>query len=147
MTATERAALLDRITAVASLRELSRACLVVEAIVEDLETKRALFRELEQLCRDEAILATNTSSISITAIGGGLVTPERLVGMHFFNPAPVMKLVEIVPTLRTDALVLGAAQAYTKQLGKTGVLIRDFTGFVVNRLLTPYMVDASDVIF
>jgi 3-hydroxybutyryl-CoA dehydrogenase len=111
-------------------------------VIEDLEEKRRLFARLEDVVNESAIFATNTSTLSVTALAEATKRPTRVIGLHFFNPAPVMKLVEIVPTLRTDAAVVGAAQLFTERLKKTGVLIRDFTGFVVNRLLTPYMVDA-----
>jgi 3-hydroxybutyryl-CoA dehydrogenase len=111
-------------------------------VIEDLDEKRRLFARLEDVVNETAIFATNTSTLSVTALAEATKRPTRVIGLHFFNPAPVMKLVEIVPTLRTDAAVIGAAQLFTERLKKTGVLIRDFTGFVVNRLLTPYLVDA-----
>src|SRR6185295_6159285 len=104
--------------------------------------KKRLFARLEDVVREGGIFATNTSTLSVTALAEATRRPQRVIGLHFFNPAPVMKLVEIVPTLRTDPAVLGAVQAFVQKLKKTGVVIRDFTGFVVNRRLTPYMTEA-----
>ena len=135
-------ATLNRLSCTDKLHDLAECDLVIESIIEDLGEKADLFRRLDDIVAEAGVFATNTSTLSVTALAESTHRPTRVVGMHFFNPAPVMKLVELVPTLRTDALVLGAAEQYVKQIGKTGVLIRDFTGFVVNRLLTPYMVDA-----
>jgi len=112
--------------------------LVVEAIVEKLDVKRALFRELESLVADDCVLATNTSSISVTAIANGLERPERLVGMHFFNPVPLMKLVEVVTGLHTDAVVAQAVFELSKAWGKVPVHARSTPGFIVNRIARPY---------
>ena len=103
MTAEQADELTGRITACGSLEDLAPAKLVVEAIVEKLEIKQSVFGQLEEICGDDVILATNTSSISVTAIASGLKRPERLVGMHFFNPAPVMKLVEVISGLASDS--------------------------------------------
>ncbi|MDD3448881.1 MAG: 3-hydroxyacyl-CoA dehydrogenase NAD-binding domain-containing protein, partial [Gammaproteobacteria bacterium] len=111
MTADARDALLGRITAVGRLELLAPCALVVEAIVEDLEVKRGLLRELEGICAAETILASNTSSLSITALAAGLDHPERVVGMHFFNPVPVMRLVEVVRGLATDPAAAGCVRA------------------------------------
>jgi 3-hydroxybutyryl-CoA dehydrogenase len=135
-------ATLGRLSCTNKIHDLSECDLVIESVIEDLDEKRHLFARLEDVVNESAIFATNTSTLSVTALAEATKRPTRVIGLHFFNPAPVMKLVEIVPTLRTDPAVLGAAQVFTEQLKKTGVLIRDFTGFVVNRLLTPYMVDA-----
>jgi len=124
------------------IHDLADCDLVIESVIEDIGEKQRLFARLEDVVKEGGIFATNTSTLSVTEIAQATRRPERVVGLHFFNPAPVMKLVEIVPTLRTDAAVLGAIEALTKRLQKTGVVVRDFTGFVVNRLLTPYMVDA-----
>ncbi len=135
-------ATLGRLSCTNKLHDLSETDLIIESVIEDHAEKVDLFGRLDDIVAESAVFATNTSTLSVTALGEATKRPTRFIGMHFFNPAPIMKLVELVPTLRTDALVLGAAETYIKQLGKTGVLIRDFTGFVVNRLLTPYMVDA-----
>jgi 3-hydroxybutyryl-CoA dehydrogenase len=133
---------LERLSCTDKLHDLAECDLVIESVIEDLREKQDLFRRLDDIVAENGVFATNTSTLSVTALAEATRRPTRVVGLHFFNPAPVMKLVEMVPTLRTDPLVLGAAEAFVKQIGKTGVLVRDFTGFVVNRLLTPYMVDA-----
>ena len=133
---------LGRLECTNLIHDLAECDLVIESIIEDLEEKRRLLGRLDDVVKAAGIFATNTSTLSVTALAEATRRPERVIGLHFFNPAPVMKLVEVVPTLLTDAAVLGAAQAFAQRLGKTGVVVRDFTGFVVNRLLTPYMVDA-----
>lgn len=135
-------ATLGRLTTTNKIHDLADCDLIIESVIEDLDEKRNLFTRLEDVVKENAIFASNTSTLSITALAEATKRPTRVVGLHFFNPAPVMKLVEIVPTLRTDPEVLKAAQEFTAKVKKTGVTIRDFTGFVVNRLLTPYMVDA-----
>jgi 3-hydroxybutyryl-CoA dehydrogenase len=116
--------------------------LAVEAIVEDLPAKRALFAELEALLGDDAVLASNTSSISLSAIAAGLRRPERVLGMHFFNPVPVMKLVEVVSGLQTAPAVAQAVQALAQAWGKTAVLAQSTPGFIVNRIARPYYAEA-----
>ena len=112
--------------------------LVIEAVLEDLPVKRALFSTLEKVVRDDCILATNTSSLSVTAIAGGVARAERVVGMHFFNPAPVMPLVEIIPALTTSEDVAGAAASLVDGWGKTTVIASDTPGFIVNRIARPF---------
>jgi 3-hydroxybutyryl-CoA dehydrogenase len=131
-------AALARITPIAALDEARDAALVVEAIVERLDAKRALFGELESIVADEAILATNTSSISVTAIANGLEHPGRLVGMHFFNPVPLMKLVEVVSGLHTDPAIAEAVFELAGQWGKTAVHAKSTPGFIVNRIARPF---------
>lgn len=132
------AAALARITPISAVAEASGARVVVEAIVENLDVKRGLFRELEALVADDAILATNTSSISVTAIANGLRLPGRLVGMHFFNPVPLMKLVEVVSGLHTAPAVAEAIFALSKTWGKVPVHAKSTPGFIVNRIARPY---------
>ncbi len=112
--------------------------LVIEAVLEDLAVKRALFGALESVLRDDAILATNTSSLSVAAIAGGCKHPERVVGIHFFNPAPVMPLVEIVPAITTSEDVTGAAASLVDGWRKTTVVASDTPGFIVNRIARPF---------
>lgn len=133
---------LARITSIDSLEPAARAGLVVEAIVENLAAKRALFQQLEALVAADCILATNTSSISVTAIANGLQRPGRLVGMHFFNPVPLMKLVEVVSGLQTDAAVADAIFAVSKHWGKVPVHARSTPGFIVNRIARPYYAES-----
>ena len=112
--------------------------IVVEAIVEDLATKQALFRALEEVVAPGAILATNTSSLSVAAIGGATANADRVIGMHFFNPAPLMALVEIVPAITTAAEVTARTDALAKAWGKTSVIATDTPGFIVNRIARPF---------
>lgn len=138
----ERAALLDRIHVCENLEGLAGCSLVVEAIVEDLEIKRDLFARLEKFVPVETILATNTSSISVTSIATGLSRPERFAGLHFFNPAPVMKLVEVVSGLATSEDVAFALLETAKAWGKVAVPARSTPGFIVNRVARPYYAEA-----
>jgi 3-hydroxybutyryl-CoA dehydrogenase len=129
---------LARIEPVATLEAADGCTLVVEAIVENLDAKRALFRQLEALVGDDAVLATNTSSISVTAIANGLQRPQRLVGMHFFNPVPLMKLVEVVSGLQTACEVAEAIFGLAQAWGKTPVHAKSTPGFIVNRIARPF---------
>ncbi|QTN23169.1 3-hydroxyacyl-CoA dehydrogenase [Rhizobacter sp. AJA081-3] len=131
-------AAMARTAAINSLAQARDSALVVEAIVEQLEAKRSLFNELEGIVAPGAVLATNTSSISVTAIANGLQHPGRLVGMHFFNPVPLMKLVEVVSGLQTDAPVADAIFELSKVWGKVPVHAKSTPGFIVNRIARPY---------
>ncbi|WP_298835163.1 3-hydroxyacyl-CoA dehydrogenase [uncultured Piscinibacter sp.] len=131
-------AALERMAPIGALAEAREASLVVEAIVENLDAKRALFRELEALLAPEAVLATNTSSISVTAIANGLRHPARLVGMHFFNPVPLMKLVEVVSGLQTSPQVAAAIFELSRHWSKVPVHAKSTPGFIVNRIARPY---------
>ena len=142
LTAEASAATLARIEAVSSLEAGAQAGLVVEAIVEDLQAKRELFRQLEALVSQDCILATNTSSISVTAIANGLKQPGRLVGMHFFNPVPLMKLVEVVSGLQTLPAVAQAIEHLSLAWGKVAVHARSTPGFIVNRIARPYYAES-----
>lgn len=128
------AAALGRCSVSTDLAALAPCDLVVEAIAERLDVKHTLFTNLETICTAEAILATNTSSISITALARVLQHPERFVGLHFFNPAHVMKLVEVIPGASTSEAVTEAALSFARDLGKTAVLAADVPGFIVNRV-------------
>jgi 3-hydroxybutyryl-CoA dehydrogenase len=135
-------ATLGRITDAGSLDQGYEAyadCgIVIEAVLEELAVKQALFAGLEKVVRDDCILATNTSSLSVAAIGGGCARPGRVVGVHFFNPAPVMPLVEIVPAITTDAGVLARAKDLVDGWNKTTVIASDTPGFIVNRIARPF---------
>jgi len=124
------------------LEDLADCDLVVEAAAESLSLKKELFAELDRTCKPEALLASNTSSLSITELATATRRPGRFLGLHFFNPVPLMKLVEVVKTLETTAETLNDASAWCRAIGKTVVTVGDSTGFVVNRLLVPYMLDA-----
>jgi 3-hydroxybutyryl-CoA dehydrogenase len=132
----------ERLSVATQVSELADAALIVEAIVEDLAAKQSLFVSLESIVSDDTILSTNTSSISITAIGAALKRPERLAGLHFFNPAPLMPLVEIVSGIGTDASVADTLFATAKAWGKTPVHARSTPGFIVNRVARPYYAEA-----
>jgi len=138
----DRQAALGRIRGTTSLAELAASDLVVEAIVESLDAKRATFGKLDALCRPEVILATNTSSISITSIAAATKRPDRVIGMHFMNPVPVMKLVEVIRGLGTSDGTCRTVHELAARLGKTAVECRDFPGFVSNRVLMPMINEA-----
>jgi len=131
-----------RLKGVTSLDELKDSDVIVEAIIEQLPAKRELFLALDSLCRPHTIFASNTSSLTIIEIAAATKRPERFVGLHFFNPVPVMKLVEVVRTIATDAGVYEEMVAFGAKLGKTPVRAQDSGGFIVNRLLVPYLLDA-----
>ena len=113
-----------------------------EAVFESVDVKKAIFAKLDAICGDEVIYATNTSSLSITEMASLVKRPAKFVGMHFFNPVPVMKLVEVIPALQTEQATTDLALAMAAKLGKTAITCKDTPGFVVNRLLVPYMLDA-----
>ncbi|MEP6645037.1 MAG: 3-hydroxybutyryl-CoA dehydrogenase [Acidobacteriaceae bacterium] len=122
--------------------DLADCDIVIEAIIESLEVKKQMFASLEPIVKQETIFASNTSSISITELLTSTKRPERFIGLHFFNPVPLMKLVEVVKTIATSGEVYGAAYEFAKKLGKVPVRTSDKTGFIVNRLLVPYLLDA-----
>ena len=138
LTAEARDAAQGRLAVVSDLAALADADLVIEAITEDLVPKRALFAELEQICGPTAILASNTSSLSIGEIARGLAYPERVVGLHFFNPAPAQELVEIIGGAQTVPETIARAEDFARELGKTPVRARDTPGFIVNRVARPF---------
>src|SRR5271154_6153012 len=131
-----------RLKGVTSLDELQDCDVIVEAIIEQLPAKRELFSALDALCPAHTIFASNTSSLTITEIAAATKRPQRFVGLHFFNPVPVMKLVEVVRTIATDPAVYEEMVAFGTRLGKTPVRANDSGGFIVNRLLVPYLLDA-----
>ena len=131
-----------RLRGVTSLDELKDCDLVIEAIIEQLPAKRELFSTLDSLCPPHTIFASNTSSLTITEIAAATNRPQRFVGLHFFNPVPVMKLVEVVKTIATDPTVYEEMVNFGAQLGKTPVRAHDSGGFIVNRLLVPYLLDS-----
>ena len=140
--ASDRDVVLQRVSGATALSALADADLVIEAATEDLEAKLGIFRTLGEVTRDEVVLASNTSSIPIVELAIASGRPDRVVGMHFFNPPPVMKLVELTPAFTTSDETLGFVRAYAEALGKTCVLAKDQAGFIVNRLLIPYLFDA-----
>jgi 3-hydroxybutyryl-CoA dehydrogenase len=146
LTASEKEAALARLTTTTDLGDLAECDLVIEAIVEDLDAKRGLFRELENVVGPGAVLATNTSALSVTDIARATERPERVVGMHFFNPAPVLPLVEVVCTELSSEAAVAAAFALAERLGKEPIRCRDTPGFVVNRILIPLLNDCVRVL-
>ncbi len=139
LTEAEQEAIAARVTPAAKVAELAEADLIIEVVPEQLPIKRQVLAELDQVCRPDAIIATNTSSLSVTTIAVASTHPGRVVGMHFFNPAPVMKLVEVVTTVLTDPAVGGTVTDLARWLGKTPVQVTDRAGFVANALLLPYL--------
>ena len=137
---------IERLALTTSLDELADCDLVIEAIVEELGAKQALFAELERICRADAVLATNTSALSVTEIAAATSSPERVVGMHFFNPAPLMPLVEIVRAELTGDAAFDAAFSFGERLGKHPIRCHDTPGFVVNRVLIPLLNDCVRVL-
>jgi 3-hydroxybutyryl-CoA dehydrogenase len=131
-----------RLKGTTSIEDLKDCDVIVEAIIEQLPVKRELFAALDALCPPSTIFASNTSSLTITEIATATKRPQRFVGLHFFNPVPVMKLVEVVRTIATDPAVYDEMVAFGAKLGKTPVRASDSTGFIVNRLLVPYLLDA-----
>ena len=134
--------ILGRISGTTRIADLADVDLVVEAIVENLEIKTATFAELDQVVQPQAIFASNTSSLTITELAAATERTDRFIGLHFFNPVPVMKLVEIVRVLGTSDEAVAEAQEFVRAVGKEPVLARDNSGFIVNRLLVPYLLDA-----
>ncbi len=142
LTEDDRAATLARIKGTASLADFAEVDLVVEAVTENEELKKKILVELDGAMKDGAILATNTSSISITKLASSTKRPERFIGMHFMNPVPVMKLVEIIPGLKTSELTLQETRTLAERLGKITVRSDDAPGFIVNRILVPMINEA-----
>lgn len=145
LTAADRDAARERLLPAESLSDLADCSLVVEAVLEQLDAKQALFRELEDILGEDCLLATNTSSLSVTAIGGALRNPGRFVGLHFFNPAPLLPLVEVVSGFATDVSSATRAYEMARAWGKTPVACADTPGFIVNRIARPFYAEAFAV--
>jgi 3-hydroxybutyryl-CoA dehydrogenase len=142
----EKEAALARLTTTTELTELGGCDLVIEAIVEDLDAKRGLFQELDRVVGTDAVLATNTSALSVTAVAAATDRPERVVGMHFFNPAPVLPLVEVVRTELSSDEAVETALEFARRIGKDPIRCADTPGFVVNRILIPLLNDCVRVL-
>ncbi|MDF1701260.1 MAG: 3-hydroxybutyryl-CoA dehydrogenase [Planctomycetota bacterium] len=138
----DKAAILGRMTFTTQLADMSDCDLVVEAIIENLEIKRELFAALDEICPEHTIFATNTSSLAVGDMASATNRPQNFVGLHFFNPVPLMKLVEVVRTLATTDEIFDRACAFGEKVGKVVVKAKDSPGFVVNLLLVPYLLDA-----
>lgn len=146
MSGSEKDAALARLRLTTELADLADCDLVVEAVVEEIDVKRDVFQELDEVTRPDAILATNTSALSVSEIASATARPERVVGMHFFNPAPVLPLVEIVRAAETSDEVVEAAYAWAEAAGKHPVRCNDTPGFIVNRILIPLLNDCVRVL-
>src|SRR5204862_961550 len=137
-----RNATLGHVTVTSDLTELANCDLVIESIVEDLATKRHLFNELDRNCREDTIIATNTSTLPVIELAMETGRPDKVCGIHFFNPAPMMALVEIVRAITTSDETIGDATAFAATCGKNPVQVKDQAGFIVNALLFPYLNNA-----
>ena len=147
ISAADKSSILARIRPVTELKDLAAADFVIEAVVEDVEAKLQLFHELDEICKPEAILASNTSSISITRLGSATRRPEKVIGMHFMNPVPVMPLVEVIRGQATTDQTLRTVVQLARQLGKTPVEVNDYPGFVSNRVLMPMINEAIFAVY
>jgi len=147
MTAAEAEAAAGRITVVEALKDFSACHMVVEAIVENLDAKRALFADLENVVTPDCILATNTSSMSVTTIAAKLKTPHRFAGLHFFNPVPLMKLVEVIDGLLTESWVSEALMIIGKRMTREAVRLTDAPGFLVNQVGRGFTLEASHLVY
>jgi 3-hydroxybutyryl-CoA dehydrogenase len=143
----EKQKIMGRIKGTTKMSDLKDADFVVEAVLEDLQLKRSVFKELDGLCRPDVILSSNTSSMSITEIAAATKRPDRVCGMHFFNPVPLMKLVEIIRGHATSDQTMGTATDLAKKMGKVTVQVRkDSPGFIVNRIMIPHMLEAIKIV-
>jgi 3-hydroxybutyryl-CoA dehydrogenase len=142
ITAQQKDAIQARLKGTTNRQNLADCDIVIEAIIENVQQKKDMYDSLDGIVRKDAIFATNTSSISVTELMAATSRPERFIGLHFFNPVPLMKLVEVVRTIATSSEVYDAACEFAKRLGKVPVRTSDKTGFIVNRLLVPYLLDA-----
>jgi 3-hydroxybutyryl-CoA dehydrogenase len=146
MSEADKDSALGRLTLTTELEDLAACDLVIEAIVEELDPKRELFAELERICRPDTILATNTSALSVSKIAEATQRPERVIGMHFFNPAPVLPLVEVVRTEQSSDEAIHDAYVWAEGAGKQPVRCNDTPGFIVNRILIPLLNDCIRVL-
>lgn len=142
MSADDRDATLGRLTFTTDVADLVPTDIIIEAVTEDLEIKNALWKELDAICHEDTIFASNTSSLTIAAMAAATKRADRFVGIHFFNPVPLMKLVEVVRTVTTSTTTFGAAMNFGLALGKEPIAAKDSSGFIVNLLLVPYLIDA-----
>jgi 3-hydroxybutyryl-CoA dehydrogenase len=146
LTAEQRDAAMARLTFTTAVKDLKDCDIVIEAVVEELDVKNAMWKELDALCPAHTIFASNTSSLTIAAMAAATTRGDRMVGLHFFNPVPVMKLVEVVKTVTTSNETFDRAFAFARQLGKEPIAAKDNSGFVVNLLLVPYLIDAINAL-
>lgn len=146
ITEADKAEIMGRINASTDLAIVKDADMVIEAATENMEAKKALFKELDEVCKAETILATNTSALSITEIAAVTARPDKVIGMHFFNPVPVMKLVEVIRGLATSDETRAAIQELSEAMGKTPVDVEEAPGFIVNRILIPMINEAIGIL-
>lgn len=146
ITEADKKTALSKIKKTVSIKDMADCDIVIEAATEDYAIKQKIFRDLDSICKEGAIIATNTSSISITQIAGGVKCPEKVIGMHFMNPVPMMKLVEVVRGVATSDETYNAVMELAATLGKTPVGVNDYPGFVANRLLMPMINEACYVL-
>ena len=145
--ASEKDSIVGRIRGTTDMSQLKDVDFVIEAVIEDLELKKGVFRELDELCRPEVVLASNTSSMSLTEIGAATKRPENVCGMHFFNPVPLMRLVEVIRGYATSDETVAITTDLAKKMGKTTVEVKkDSPGFIVNRIMIPHMVEAIKIV-
>ena len=145
--ASEKDSIMGRITGTTDMSQLKDVDFVIEAVIEDLELKKSVFKELDELCRPEVVLASNTSSMSLTEIGAATKRPENVCGMHFFNPVPLMRLVEVIRGYATSDETVAITTDLAKKMGKTTVEVKkDSPGFIVNRIMIPHMVEAIKIV-
>ena len=145
--ASEKDSIVGRITGTTDMSQLKDVDFVIEAVIEDLELKKSVFKELDELCRPEVVLASNTSSMSLTEIGAATKRPEKICGMHFFNPVPLMRLVEVIRGYATSDETVAITTDLAKKMGKTTVEVKkDSPGFIVNRIMIPHMVEAIKIV-
>lgn len=142
LSAEDREATLDRLTFTTDLGDLAKCDIVIEAVTEDLEIKNELWKQLDSIVKPNTIFASNTSSLTIAAMAAATARPEKFAGLHFFNPVPLMKLVEVVRTVTTSPATFERVMAFAKSLGKEPIAAKDTSGFIVNLLLVPYLLDA-----
>jgi 3-hydroxybutyryl-CoA dehydrogenase len=146
VTSDQRDAALKHLRFTTDLAQLASCDIVIEAVVEDLEMKNAMWKDLNEICPPETIFASNTSSLTIAAMAAACGRPERMLGLHFFNPVPLMKLVEVVRTITTSDDTVETAFEFVRKIGKEPVRAKDNSGFIVNLLLIPYMIDAINAL-
>ena len=145
--AKEKDAILGRIKGTVDMADLKDVDLVVEAVLEDIDLKKSVFKELDEICRPEVILATNTSSMSITEIAASTKRPDKVCGMHFFNPVPLMRLVEVIRGYATSDETIRVTTDLAQRMGKTTIEVKkDSPGFVVNRIMTPHFIEAIKIV-
>ncbi|MCP4665002.1 MAG: 3-hydroxyacyl-CoA dehydrogenase family protein, partial [Deltaproteobacteria bacterium] len=143
----EKDAILGRVKGTTDMSQLSDADFVIEAVIEDLDLKKSVFKELDEICRPEVILASNTSSMSLTEIASATKRPEKVCGMHFFNPVPLMRLVEVIRGYSTSDATVAMTTDLAKKMGKITVEVKkDSPGFIVNRIMIPHMLEAIKIV-